>query len=94
MDWRTLKPGDTVCTCTQQHRPIIRIEDVAELKSDTLEMSASFLAIISPTLAGLLYMALEKSVPTIVVERIVYFADGATCHATRCLTDPKDCLHQ
>jgi hypothetical protein len=94
MDWRALKPGDVVCTCRNQHRRIVSIEDVTELKNDTLQMSAVLLALLCVPLAAFCYMIVEKKAPTIIVDRIVYFADGATCHASRCLTDIAYCLHE
>lgn len=70
------------------------MEDVTELKNDALEVTSWFLAMICLPIAALWYIFLEKKVSTIVVDRIVYFADGATCHASSCLTDPADCSHE
>ena len=85
MKWRSLEPGDVVCTCRNEHRPIVRLEDVTELKNDALY----FLVYFSDALASLL----GEYVPTIVVERLAYFADGTTCRASECLTDPALCEH-
>lgn len=93
MNWRRLKPGDVVCTCRYEHREIVSIEDVTELKNDALEVTSWFLAFCCLPLAALYYTALKKWAPTVVVDRLVSFADGATCHATRCLTDPARCQH-
>lgn len=98
MDRRTkwilsLKPGDTVCTCRHQHRRIVRIEDITELQEGILAVMTYAVALVSLPVAAALHNALEPNVATIVTDRVVYFADGTRCHATRCLDPITDCPH-
>ena len=89
----TLKVGDLVCDCRYQHRRIEKIEDVREPKNDALAIGTWLLASISPTLAVLMQNGIFGLGGGMVVDRIVYFADGTRCHATRCLDPTTNCLH-
>ena len=92
--WRTLKVGDLVCTCRYEHRQITKIEDVTEAKNDVAHMLPIMMAMVCVPVGALLWWVIQKKAATIVVDRIVYFSDGATCHATLCLTDPANCTHE
>ena len=47
MDWKALEPGDVVCTCRNEHRQIVRLEDVTEIRNDALYFLDNNRAILS-----------------------------------------------
>ena len=91
---KSLKVGDLVCNCRYQHRRIAKIEDVREPKNDVLAIGTWVLAMVSLSLAAMMRDAICGMGGGTVVERIVYFADGTRCHATRCLDPTTNCLHE
>jgi len=91
---RELQVGDVVCTCRYEHRTIVRIQDVSEIKNDFLAVTSWTLAVFSLHLAAFFRDTICGGADKTVAERIVYFADGTDCHASQCLDPPADCLHE
>jgi hypothetical protein len=93
-DWiKSLKPGDVVCDCRNQHRKIVRIRDYSEPKGGAAVIG--WVAGMASVGFGLAVQdAVAKVTGSEVTERFVYFADGSHCRATTCL-DPAGpgCLH-
>lgn len=88
----SLKPGDTVCTCTHQHKVIKEIVNESEVKGGAA-MIPWIVGCLSMKIAHDIQENLKKVHGEVIEDRIVFFDDGTNCRATSCLDPIPGCEH-
>jgi hypothetical protein len=90
--WLTLKVGDVVCDCRYRHVEIVEIREVTEGKGNWGLLTWA-IAMFSVQKASSVTDWLDRKGETEPIERLIYFADGSRCFASKCLDPAEGCDH-